>query len=82
MMTMGGGKSKLIKGITIQPILETAHRKAVCLGIQIAVHRRVAGIEVAVPRGRATRGRRPEVGVRREIVERAIGIAVAGWRLG
>lgn len=57
-------------------ILETTHRKPVRLGIGVPVDRGIGGIQVPVP-GIGTRlERRPEVGVRRAIVERAIGIAV------
>jgi len=61
----------------LMPVLEAADRKAVCLIVGVAVDRRVAGIQFAVPSVRARWKRRPNVGVARQIVERPIGIAVA-----
>ena len=60
-------------------ILEAADRKAVRLIVAVAIHATVTRVEVAVDSRSGTRcRRRPPVAVRRTIVERTIGIAVAG----
>jgi len=60
------------------PVLEATHRKPVRLSIRVPVDRGVARIQVSFPCTSTTLSRRPQVRVHTPIVERAIGIAVAG----
>jgi len=62
------------------PILEATDEKAVGLIVRIAVDRGVVYVQVPFPGIGPRHGRRPAVLVVAQIVERAIGVAVAGQK--
>ena len=64
----------------VESVLDTADRKAVELTECIPADRGVARKQVPTPRRSTALKRRPNVGVRAAIVERAISIAVAGQK--
>ena len=76
-----GGTSTLLW--LAKSVLQTPRRKAVCPVIVRTVHRRVPGIQIAIPCVRGTvRRRSPDVCVRQTIVERrTISIAVTSQAL-
>ena len=59
-------------------VLDAPHRKAARLRTGVPIDRGIAGIQIPKPRSRPTLRRRPEVGVRATIDERAVRVAVAG----